>query len=110
MNQLPSDSAEEVLKPNSRQLEVINVTGLDLVATISITQHLQQLNLPSGLSGEIVFEFTVSQGRVGRVMLDESTSTLTVASVVEMIKRSLLTWQVSQALTSTVHITLRIQP
>lgn len=56
------------------------------------SQHLQQLNLPSGFSGEIVFKFTLNKGRVGRVVLDEKASTLKNAVVVEKIKRSLLVW------------------
>lgn len=76
----------------NHQLEVISVTGLDEIGIANLSQHLQQLNLPSGFSGEIVFEFTVNKGRVGRVVLDEKASTLKNAVVVEKIKRSLLVW------------------
>ncbi|MEH2014426.1 VIT domain-containing protein [Nostoc sp.] len=74
------------------QLEVISITGLDEIGIANLSQHLQQLNLPSGFSGEMVFEFTVKKGRVGRVVLDEKASTLKNAVVVEKIKRSLLVW------------------
>ncbi|WP_366941883.1 after-VIT domain-containing protein [uncultured Nostoc sp.] len=76
----------------NHQLEVISVTGLDEIGIANLSQHLQQLNLPSGFSGEIVFEFTVNKGRVGRVVLDEKASPLKNAVVVEKIKRSLLVW------------------
>ncbi|MDZ8257839.1 after-VIT domain-containing protein [Nostoc sp. ChiQUE01b] len=60
-----------------------------------VAQHLQQLNFPSGFSGEIVFEFTVNKSRVGQVVLDEKASILKNPVVVEKIKRSLLTLESS---------------
>ncbi|MEH2422096.1 MAG: VIT domain-containing protein [Nostoc sp.] len=90
------------------QLEVISVTGLDETGIADLTQHLQQLNLPSGFSGEIVFEFTVNEGRVGGVVLDEKASTLKDAVVVEKIKRSLLVWRVPPSTTGKVILTLHV--
>lgn len=95
--------------PRQHQLEVVSVTGLEQVAIDALTQHLQQMNLPTGFSGEIVFEFQVGKGRVGRVMLDEKASTLKDAAVIDVIKRSLIGWQVPQSTTGTVRINLRIQ-
>ncbi len=92
----------------NHQLEVISVTGLDNTEIADLTQHLQQLNFPSGFSGEIVFEFTVNKGRVERVVLDEETSTLKDAVVVEKIKRSLLLWRVPPSTTGKVILTLHI--
>ncbi|MEH2240563.1 VIT domain-containing protein [Nostoc sp.] len=92
----------------NHQLEVISVTGLDATGIADLTQHLQQLNLPSGFSGEIVFEFTVKKGRVGQVVLDEKVSTLKDAVLVEKIKRSLLLWRVPPSTTGKVILTLHI--
>ena len=92
----------------NHQLEVISVTGLDEIGIANLSQHLQQLNLPSGFSGEIVFEFTVNKGRVGRVVLDEKASTLKNAVVVEKIKRSLLVWRVPPSTTAKLVLILRI--
>ncbi|MEH2362915.1 VIT domain-containing protein [Nostoc sp.] len=92
----------------NHQLEVISVTGLDQTGIANLTQHLQQLNFPSGFSGEIVFEFTVNKGRVERVVLDEKASTLKDAVVVEKIKRSLLLWRVSPSTTGKVILTLHV--
>ncbi|MEH2292776.1 after-VIT domain-containing protein [Nostoc sp.] len=92
----------------NHQLEVISVTGLDETQISDLTQHLQQLNLPSGFSGEIVFEFSVNKGRVERVVLDEKASTLKDAVVVEKIKRSLLLWRVPPSTTGKVILTLHI--
>ncbi|MDM9583027.1 VIT domain-containing protein [Nostoc sp. GT001] len=92
----------------NHQLEVISITGLDNTEIANLTRHLQQLNFPSGFSGEIVFEFTVNKGRVERVMLDEETSTLKDPVVVEKIKRSLLLWRVSSSTTGKVILTLHL--
>ncbi|MEH2271556.1 MAG: VIT domain-containing protein [Nostoc sp.] len=92
----------------NHQLEVISVTGLDEIEIADLTQHLQQLNFPSGFSGEIVFEFTVNKGRVERVVLDEEISTLKDAVVVEKIKRSLLFWRVPPSTTGKVILTLHL--
>lgn len=92
----------------NHQLEVISVTGLDEIGIADLTQHLQQLNFASGFSSEIIFEFTVNKGRVGRVVLDEKASTLKDAVVVEKIKRSLLLWRVSPSTTGKVILTLHV--
>ncbi|MEH2368241.1 VIT domain-containing protein [Nostoc sp.] len=92
----------------NHQLEVISITGLDNTEIADLTRHLQQLNFPSGFSGEIVFEFTVKKGRVERVVLDEETSTLKDPVVVEKIKRSLLLWRVPPSTTGKVILTLHL--
>ncbi|MCL1462838.1 Hsp70 family protein [Argonema galeatum] len=95
---------------DNAKLQVVSVTGLDEAAINAIAQHLQLVNLPSGFSGEIVFEFTVGKGRVGRIMLDEEASILKEALVVDGIKRSLTTWLPPQSEEGTVRVTLRINP
>ncbi len=90
-------------------LQVVSVTELDEAAVADLTQYLQQLNLPSGFSGEIVFEFPVRKGRVVRVVLDEDASTLKESQVIELIKRSLTSWRVPASATGTVRLTLGIQ-
>ncbi|MFN6559042.1 MAG: VIT domain-containing protein [Nostoc sp. ChiSLP01] len=94
--------------PIPKQLEVISATGLDEAAIANLSQHLEQINLPPGFSGEIVFEFTVKKGRVGGIVLDEEASTQKDAAVVENIKRSLLLWIVPTSTTAKVVLTLRI--
>jgi len=92
------------------QLQVISVTGLDEAAIANLTQHLQLVNLPSGFSGEIVFEFLVGKGRVSRIMLDEEASSLKEVQVIDGIKRSLITWLPPESEEGTVRVTLRINP
>ena len=99
------------------QLQIISTTGLEQAAIEALTQHLQPLNLPYGFSGEVVFEFSVSKGRVGRIMLDEEASTsrlrsmltLQESQVIELIKRAIASWQVPQSASGNVRLTLRIQ-
>ncbi len=91
------------------QLQIVSVTGLDAAATLALKQYLQQINLPVGFSGEIVFEFSVQRGRVKRIVLDEKASTLKDAALIEQIKRSLLSWQVPKSATGTVRLNLHIR-
>ncbi len=91
------------------QLQIISAIGLEQAAVEALMEHLQPLNLPSGLSGEVVFEFSVGKGRVGRMMLDEDASTLKESQVIELIKRSLTSWPVPQSAIGNVRLTLRIQ-
>jgi|GEM_PF-871292 len=95
---------------SKRRVQVISAIGLDETAIAALKQHLQQLQLSllSKFSGKIVFEFTVRNRRVGRVLLDDKVSTLQETAVIDLIKRSLSSWRVPQSLPSTVRLTLRI--
>lgn len=109
-----ADSEEKLLNlpakaPSHSQLQIVSATGLNEAAISDLNQHLQKLQLPVGFSGEIIFEFPIQKGRIRRIVLDEKASTLKEAKVIDLIKRSLLTWQVPQSVTGTVTLTLRIQ-
>jgi len=97
------------LPPNQR-LQVISAKGLDENAIALLTQHLQSIQLPIGFSGDLVFEFAVSQGRVRQVVLDEQASSLKEQTVIEAIRLKLLAWRSPQTINTTVLLTLRIQP
>jgi Ca-activated chloride channel family protein len=56
-----------------------------------------------------VLEFSVQNGRVGRILLDDKASTLKEAVVVDAIKRSLLAWQPAPGVTGTVKVVLRLR-
>ncbi|WP_425389077.1 after-VIT domain-containing protein [Cylindrospermum stagnale] len=92
------------------RLQVLSVTGLDQQVMTLLTQYLQLIQLPTGFGGDLVFEFQVIQGRVRQLVLDEQASSVKEETVIESIRRSLLAWLPSQSLTSTVQLTLRIQP
>ncbi|MBD1861705.1 MULTISPECIES: VIT domain-containing protein [Trichocoleus] len=95
--------------PNNSRLQVVSITGLDPAQMPALSQYLQSLNLPTGFNGDVVLEFSVQNGRVGRILLDDKTSTLKEAAVVDVIKRSLQGWQPSQGVTGKVRVTLRLR-
>ncbi|MFB2971123.1 VIT domain-containing protein [Aerosakkonema sp. BLCC-F183] len=102
--------------PSVSRLQVISATGLDnspislLSAIALLTQHLQSIQLAAGISGDLVFELQVSKGRVRQVVLDEQASSVQEQTVIEAIRRALLIWRPMPTITSTVVVTLRIQP
>ncbi|MBW4620786.1 MAG: after-VIT domain-containing protein [Cyanosarcina radialis HA8281-LM2] len=92
------------------RLQVVSVTGLEQAAIDSLTQHLQQLSLPIGVSGEIAFEFQVIKGRVRQIVVDEDASTLKDTKVIEDIKRAIASWLTPASASGSVCLTLRIDP
>ncbi|MEH1867558.1 MAG: VIT domain-containing protein [Nostoc sp.] len=110
MPQLEDSKALHKEESSVPRLEVVNVTGLNQQMIFLLTQYLQSIQLPRGFGGDLVFEFQLSRGRVRQLVLDEQASSLKEQTVIELIKRSLLAWLPSQTLTSTVLLTLRIQP
>ncbi len=93
-----------------QRLQVVSVTGLDQQMIYLLTQYLQSIQLPTGCSGNLVFEFQINKGRVRQVVLDKQASACQQHTVIEIIRRSLLTWRSPQTLTSTVILTIQIQP
>nr|WP_290221925.1 VIT domain-containing protein [Trichocoleus desertorum] len=106
MTQMPEAIAPSPINP---RLQVVSITGLDPAQMPILTQYLQRLNLPTGFSGDVVLEFSVQNGRVGRILLDDQASTLKEAAVVDVIKRSLLAWQPAPGVTGTVKVVLRLR-
>ena len=84
--------AEKPLALASR-LQVVSAEGLDAGAIAALTQYLQSVNLPTGVSGETVWELSVQDGRVSRVAIDTQTSTLQATDAVETLKGALSSWQ-----------------
>lgn len=97
--------------PSESRLQVVSVTGLERDAIEVLTEHLQQLSLPLGVSGEIVFEFQVSKGRVRQIVVDEDASTLKDTKVIEDIKTAIACWLTPTSISSAaVRLVLRIAP
>ncbi|MGA9383152.1 MAG: after-VIT domain-containing protein, partial [Phormidium sp.] len=94
---------------NTSRIEVISADGLDASAIASITQKLQNVNIPNNISGEIVLELSLQNGRVRRVILDDKASTVKEQKVVDDIRRSLLTWQAPPSINNTIRLRLRIR-
>ena len=104
----PSFSAEPI--PAVHQIEIVNAKGLDESAIALLTQHLQLIDIKADLSGDMIFECRISKGRVKQVIFDDRASSLLDKTVIEAIRRSLLTWRPPQTITSTIVLTLRIKP
>ncbi|MGL6140535.1 MAG: VIT domain-containing protein [Planktothrix sp.] len=99
----------ELSCPVLRSLEIVSATGLDEEAIAFLTQHLQSINIPTGITGNLVFELKIHKGRVKQVILDEEKSTIQDAKIIELIRRSLLTWKPDQTDLITVVLTLKIE-
>ncbi|WP_414756378.1 VIT domain-containing protein [Anabaena sp. CCY 9910] len=92
-----------------QHLEVVNVTGLNEQMIALLNQYLESIPLHTAYSGDLVFELQISKGRVRQVLLDEQASSFKEQSVIDIIRRSLISWQPPQMLTATVSLTLRLQ-
>ncbi|MEG4071759.1 VIT domain-containing protein [Microcoleus sp. Pol14C2] len=95
-------------KPLADRIQVVSAEGLDAGAIAALTQYLQSLNLPAGVSGEMVWELSVQDGRVARVAIDTKTSTLQATDAVETLKRALSSWQPPAGFKGTLRLKLRI--
>ncbi|NEO51715.1 MAG: after-VIT domain-containing protein [Okeania sp. SIO3B5] len=94
-------------KSTNISLQIIQVKGLDAAGQKNLQQHLQNMNLPPNIHGEIVLELQVKGERVLRVILDDEVSTLKDKKIVEEIKRSLLKWRVPSA-ANKIEITIKV--
>lgn len=75
-----------------------------------LTQHLQKLSLPANISGDLVLEFSVKNGRINRIVLDDKTSTLQDKAVVAQVKQFLLGWAPPRSAQGNARLTLRVSP
>lgn len=107
---VPESETTDTFNQSNSRIEVIGAAGLSQDAIASLTQHLQSVNLPTGVSGEIVLEFPIKDKRVGRIILDDQVSTLRDSTVVDLIKRSLVTWMVTESVNGNIRLKLRILP
>ncbi|NET57320.1 MAG: after-VIT domain-containing protein [Symploca sp. SIO2E6] len=108
-----SPKAPEPLSESTFPIEVVTIEGLDPAqldeAIASLTQHLQNLNIPAGSNGKIVFELEVRDGRIRRVVLDDQESTITDLAVIAPLQRSLSGWQVPPSAAGTIAVELKIE-
>lgn len=105
----PSPETDSASASNSR-LEFIAIAGLDDAAKDLLAEHLQNLDIPDGVSGEIALELQVKANRVVRVVVDDENSSLADKEVLEALKRSLFQWRVPAGVPEKVEIVLTIAP
>ncbi|MEG4252086.1 VIT domain-containing protein [Microcoleus sp. Pol10D4] len=95
-------------KPLASRLQVVSAEGLDAGAIAALNQYLQSVNLPAGVSGETVWKLLVQDGRVTRLAIDTTTSTLQATDAVETLKMALSSWQPPAGFKGTLRLKLRI--
>ncbi len=101
------------LQPQQRgykasRLQVVSAEGLDSGAIAALTQYLQSVTLPAGVSGETVWELFVQDGRVVRSAIDSQTSTLQSTAAVDSLKKALISWKPPAGFKGTLRLKLRI--
>ncbi|NER49051.1 MAG: after-VIT domain-containing protein [Symploca sp. SIO1A3] len=98
---------------STSQIEVVTIEGLDLTelddAIASLTQQLQNLNLPAVSKGKIVFELEVRDGLIRRVVLDDQESTIQDLAVITPLRRSLSSWQAPLSSVGIITVELKIE-
>ncbi|MEG4420031.1 VIT domain-containing protein [Microcoleus sp. LAD1_D5] len=95
-------------QPKVSRLQVVSAEGLDAGAIAALTQYLQSVTLPTGVSGETVWELSVQDGRVAQVAIDPQTSTMPATDAVESLKSALSSWQPPAGFKGTLRLKLRI--
>jgi Ca-activated chloride channel homolog len=73
-----------------------------------LMRHLQSLNVPANLSGDIVLEFSVNNGRISSVILDDKASSLQDRALIAQLRRSLLSWSAPRSANGKARLILRI--
>ena len=110
-----ADEKLQPQQPKTTRLQVVSAEGLDAGTQAALTQYLQSVTLPAGVSGETVWELFVQDGRVVRVAIlfegfanDSQTSTLQSTAAVESLKAALSSWQPPAGFKGTLRLKLRI--
>lgn len=105
---VPSSPAYRAQSLQTSRIEIVRCEGLSAEWVAQLTQRLQNLSLSNGVKGELVLEFSVQNGRVKALIVDDTLSTIQDIQMIDEIKRSLLTWQPSTTLNTKVILTLRL--
>ncbi|NES20214.1 MAG: after-VIT domain-containing protein, partial [Symploca sp. SIO3E6] len=84
-------------KPKNR-LQIVSVTGLNQYALMLLSERLQYINLPPNVSGELVFEFYLTEGFVKELAMDKQASSVKDEKAIAVIRQSLLNWRVPERL------------
>jgi Ca-activated chloride channel family protein len=94
------------------RIQIVSITGLTgdvATAEQAIMQQLRSLQLPSGISGKVVFEVTVQNGRLVKVIFDDVDSALQDQNAIETLKRSLQNVVLPSSFKGTMRLTLNVQ-
>lgn len=84
------------ITPSNHYLEIVKVTGLDETAISNLQQYLEKFFLGRALQGEIVFEFSIRNNRVRRIVLDKQNSTEISTGLIRQLIEFIRAWKPSQ--------------
>jgi Ca-activated chloride channel family protein len=107
---LPVPPPIKPVYPKNPRLQIINITGITELMISQLSDYLQSISLPEGVSGELVFEFEYRNGRVKNLALDEENSTIQEWLTIDVIFRQLYKWKSSEQFISQVVLKIQIQP
>ncbi|NEQ95277.1 MAG: after-VIT domain-containing protein [Cyanothece sp. SIO2G6] len=103
-----SGDRSEQWEPEPRpRVSIPKVTGLEQPMIVLLLRHLLEVSLPDDIAGFLMFEFQVQNGRVKQVVLTESSSNLQ-PNVIDVVRRSLMTWKPERSLKASVDLVIRI--
>jgi len=117
----PAPSRDPKMKPTAKaplptasstpnRLQIVSASGLNEDAIANLTQRLQSIQLSPNVKGFLLFEFYISKGRVRQVTLNQKASSVKDQTVIEVIRRSLLTWRPPQSTVDQVSLVIGIEP
>lgn len=94
------------------RIQVVSITGLTGMsvsdAQQTIAQQLRSLNVPNGINGNVILEISIQNGRLTRIVLDDSASTLKDENFLESLKRSLQNVVLPTTAKGTIRLTLSV--
>ncbi len=96
-------------QPPVQRVFVVDAAGLDTSDVARLEQYLQRLQPPAGITGEVVWELRIRNGIVERLLLDERESTLQDRDTLDLMRRSLQSWQPTATGTGTVRVRLSVR-
>ncbi len=94
-------------------IQVVSITGLTgvdvAIAQSTIEQQLRSLTISDGFNGVMIFEISLQNGRLTRIILDDVASTIKDKNLVEMIKRSLQNVVLPSTAKGSIRLTLNVK-
>ncbi len=88
--------------------QLIQTTNLDATLKADLVRHLESLALLSPGNDKVVFEVSLQNGRVVRVLLVEEDTTLKTGLLLDQLRQHLQSWVAPAGITLTTRLTLRV--
>ncbi|NUN66388.1 after-VIT domain-containing protein [Pseudanabaena biceps] len=108
------ESDQKLSQPTAApsRIQVVSITGLTGMSVSDaqqmVAQQLRSLNFPNGINGNVILEISIQNGRLTRIVLDDSASTLKDTNFLEALKRSLQNIVLPTTAKGTIRLTLSV--